>query len=70
MNSDLTQQEREANLKLLKLGKVVLVATDVAARGLHIEDVDCVINYDVPTKAEFYLHRIGRSGRKNKKVML
>ena len=67
MNSDLEQKDREMNLKLLKLGKVVLVATDVAARGLHIEDVDCVINYDVPTKAEFYLHRIGRSGRKNKK---
>jgi len=45
----------------------VLVATDVAARGLHIDDVDVVINYDVPTRTEFYIHRIGRTGRTDKK---
>jgi ATP-dependent RNA helicase DeaD len=64
INSDLEQKERETNLKLFRQAKIkVLVATDVAARGLHIDDVDIVINYDVPTRPEFYVHRIGRTGR-------
>ncbi|MFH2020191.1 MAG: DEAD/DEAH box helicase [archaeon] len=64
INADLDQIDREENLSLFKQGKIaVLVATDVAARGLHIPSVDAVINYDVPTKAEFYVHRIGRTGR-------
>ena len=41
----------------------VLVATDVAARGLDIDDVDAVINYDIPEEGEYYVHRIGRTGR-------
>ena len=41
----------------------MLVATDVAARGLDIDDVDAVINYDIPEEGEYYVHRIGRTGR-------
>ena len=41
----------------------VLVATDVASRGIDVDDVDCVINYDVPQENEYYVHRIGRTGR-------
>ena len=41
----------------------MLVATDVAARGLDIDDVDAVFNYDVPDENEYYIHRIGRTGR-------
>lgn len=68
LNSDLEQIERQDNLNLFKSGKVpILVTTDVAARGLHIEDIGQVINYDVPTREEYYIHRIGRSGRGNKK---
>jgi len=67
LNSDLEQDARVNNLNLFKQGRVhVLVATDIAARGLHIEQVDLVINYDVPTKSEFYVHRIGRTGRIDK----
>ena len=44
----------------------VLVATDVAARGLDIDDVDAVFNYDVPDEQEYYIHRIGRTGRAKK----
>lgn len=47
----------------------VLVATDVAARGLDISDVDLVINYDIPQSPEYYVHRIGRTGRFGKEGM-
>ncbi|MBN2880771.1 DEAD/DEAH box helicase [Candidatus Woesearchaeota archaeon] len=68
LSSTLTQQERLDHLNLFKDGKIsILVCTDVAARGIHIEDVSCVVNYDIPTKLEFYVHRIGRTGRKGKK---
>lgn len=68
MTGNLLQKERQDTLNLFKEGKIqILVTTDVAARGLHIESVDYVINYDIPTRAEFYVHRIGRTGRKNKK---
>lgn len=68
ISSNLTQKERLKHLNLFKNGKIpILVATDVAARGLHIENVDLVINYDVPTRTEFYIHRIGRTGRIDKK---
>jgi len=67
LNASLEQQDRIDTLNLFKEGKIrVLVATDVAARGLHIEKVDIVINYDAPTRPEFYIHRIGRTGRKDK----
>lgn len=68
LNADLEQKEREAYLDLFRQGKInILVATDVAARGLHIKQVRIVVNYDVPTRDEFYVHRIGRSGRNGAK---
>jgi len=45
----------------------VLIATDVASRGIDVDDVDCVINYDVPEENEYYIHRIGRTGRAKRK---
>ncbi len=64
IHGDKTQQERIAALDAFKNGSIdVLVATDVAARGLDITDLPCVINYDLPYNAEDYVHRIGRTGR-------
>ena len=64
IHGDKTQQERMAALESFKQGDIeVLVATDVAARGLDITDLPCVINYDLPYNAEDYVHRIGRTGR-------
>jgi len=64
IHGDKTQQERIAALDAFKNGDTdVLVATDVAARGLDITDLPCVINYDLPYNAEDYVHRIGRTGR-------
>lgn len=45
----------------------VLIATDVASRGIDVDDVDCVINYDIPEENEYYVHRIGRTGRAKRK---
>jgi superfamily II DNA/RNA helicase len=64
IHGDKTQQERMAALDAFKKGETdVLVATDVAARGLDITDLPCVINFDLPYNAEDYVHRIGRTGR-------
>ena len=64
IHGDRTQAERMAVLDAFKEGNIsVLVATDVAARGLHIEELPCVINFDLPFVAEDYVHRIGRTGR-------
>ncbi len=64
IHGDKTQNERMAALEAFKNGSIdVLVATDVAARGLDISDLPCVINYDLPYSAEDYVHRIGRTGR-------
>ena len=64
MHSDLTQQERDEMMYLFKSGqKDVLVATDIVARGIDIDDIRMVINYDVPHDAEDYVHRIGRTAR-------
>ncbi len=64
IHGDKTQQERIAALDAFKKGEVdVLVATDVAARGLDIAELPCVINFDLPYSAEDYVHRIGRTGR-------
>ena len=61
------KMQRANTLKKFKSGQIsVLVASDVAARGLDIDDIDYVINYDIPTKAEDYQHRAGRTGRMGK----
>ena len=64
IHGDIPQALREKTLQKFREGKMrVLVATDVAARGLDIDDVDAVFNYDVPDENEYYIHRIGRTGR-------
>ncbi|MBC7496783.1 MAG: DEAD/DEAH box helicase [Sphingomonadaceae bacterium] len=64
IHGDKSQSERMAALEAFKKGDIdVLVATDVAARGLDISDLPCVINFDLPYNAEDYVHRIGRTGR-------
>ncbi|WP_109210082.1 MULTISPECIES: DEAD/DEAH box helicase [Microbacterium] len=64
INGDIAQPQREKTVNQLKSGKLdILVATDVAARGLDVERVSHVVNYDIPTDAESYVHRIGRTGR-------
>ena len=64
LHSNRTQREREEALKGFRDGKFeVLVATDIASRGLDIADVSHVVNYDVPQHPEDYVHRIGRTGR-------
>jgi ATP-dependent RNA helicase RhlE len=67
IHADRTQPQREAALRGFKEGRTqVLVATDIAARGLDVDSVSHVINYDVPTAPEDYVHRIGRTGRAGK----
>jgi ATP-dependent RNA helicase DeaD len=64
MHGDMTQAQREQTIRRLRAGQVeIVVATDVAARGLDVEHITHVINYDVPHDAESYVHRIGRTGR-------
>jgi len=64
LHGNLNQQERETNLTRFRSGEMdVMVATDVAARGLDIEKVSLVVNYDFPDSVDTYVHRIGRSGR-------
>jgi superfamily II DNA/RNA helicase len=67
MSSDLSQANRERVMQAFREGRIgVLVATDVAGRGLDIDDVSHVINHDIPGTAEDYVHRIGRTGRLGK----
>jgi ATP-dependent RNA helicase DeaD len=64
LNGDIPQQQRERAVEKLKAGKLdMIVATDVAARGLDVERISHVINYDIPQDTESYVHRIGRTGR-------
>ena len=64
LNGDIKQNQRERSIESLKRGKLdILVATDVAARGLDVERITHVINYDIPHDTEGYVHRIGRTGR-------
>ena len=64
IHGEIQQSVREKTLKKFRDGQIrVLAATDVAARGLDIDDVDAVFNYDVPDENEYYIHRIGRTGR-------
>jgi ATP-dependent RNA helicase RhlB len=68
MSGDVAQKKRLKLVEEFREGKVeVLVATDVAARGLHVDDVDLVVNFDVPQDPEDYVHRIGRTGRAGQK---
>lgn len=64
ISGDVAQKQREKTVEDLKAGRVdILVATDVAARGLDVERISLVVNYDIPQDAESYVHRIGRTGR-------
>jgi len=64
LNGDIPQNQRERTIEQLKNGKLdILVATDVAARGLDVERISHVVNYDIPYDTEAYVHRIGRTGR-------
>ncbi|HEY7872537.1 MAG TPA: DEAD/DEAH box helicase [Rudaea sp.] len=64
INGDIVQAQRERTIQQLKDGKLdILVATDVAARGLDVDRISHVLNYDIPTDTEAYVHRIGRTGR-------
>ena len=67
LNGDMSQSAREQTLRRFRDGRIkVLVATDVAARGLDIDDISHVINYDMPQDPEVYVHRVGRTGRAGK----
>ena len=64
INGDIAQNQRERTIQQLKKGKIdILIATDVAARGLDVERISHVVNYDIPQDPESYVHRIGRTGR-------
>ncbi|MBI2213734.1 MAG: DbpA RNA binding domain-containing protein, partial [Acidobacteria bacterium] len=64
MHGDMTQSLRESVIRRLKAGQIeVVVATDVAARGLDVEQIEHVVNFDIPHDEEVYVHRIGRTGR-------
>ncbi|MES9904157.1 MAG: DEAD/DEAH box helicase [Sedimenticola sp.] len=68
LNGDIAQNQRERTIDQLKKGKLdILVATDVAARGLDVQRISHVINYDIPLDTEAYVHRIGRTGRAGRK---
>ena len=68
IHGDIKQSLREKTMQKYRDGKLaVLIATDVASRGIDVDDVDCVINFDVPEENEYYVHRIGRTGRAKRK---
>ena len=68
LNGDIKQNQRERTIDYLKSGKLdILVATDVAARGLDVDRISHVVNYDIPHDTEGYVHRIGRTGRAGRK---
>ena len=68
IHGNIAQTQREKTMQRFRDGNLqVLIATDVAARGIDVDDVDCVINYDIPEENEYYIHRIGRTGRARKK---
>ena len=68
IHGDIRQSQREKTMQKYRQGKLaILVATDVASRGIDVDDVECVINYDIPEENEYYIHRIGRTGRARRK---
>ena len=67
LHGDLSQNQRDTVMNLFRSGRAsILIATDVAARGIDVSDVEAVYNYDVPEDIEYYVHRIGRTGRAGK----
>ena len=67
LHGDLSQHQRDVVMNRFRSGSLeVLIATDVAARGIDVDDVEAVINYDIPQDIEYYVHRIGRTGRAGK----
>ena len=68
IHGDIRQSQREKTMQSFRDGKLsILIATDVASRGIDVDDVECVVNFDVPEENEYYVHRIGRTGRAKKK---
>ena len=68
IHGDIRQSQREKTMQKYRDGKLaVLIATDVASRGIDVDDVDCVVNFDIPEENEYYVHRIGRTGRAKRK---
>ena len=67
LHGDMKQSQRDRVMGGFRKGQIdILIATDVAARGIDVDDVDMVINFDVPQDVEYYVHRIGRTGRAGK----
>ena len=68
IHGDIRQSQREKTMQRYRDGRLpVLIATDLASRGIDVDDVECVINFDVPAENEYYVHRIGRTGRAKRK---
>ena len=68
IHGDIRQSQRERTMQRYRDSKLsILIATDVASRGIDVDDVECVINFDVPAENEYYVHRIGRTGRAKRK---
>lgn len=68
IHGDIRQSQREKTMQKYRDGKLeILIATDVASRGIDVDDVECVINFDIPEENEYYIHRIGRTGRAKRK---
>ena len=68
IHGDIRQSQREKTMQNYRDGKLqILIATDVASRGIDVDDVECVINFDIPEENEHYIHRIGRTGRAKRK---
>ena len=68
IHGDIRQSQREKTMQKYRDGNLsILIATDVASRGIDVDDVDCVINFDIPAENEYYVHRIGRTGRAKRK---
>ena len=69
LHGDMKQSGRTQVMQSFRNGKAsILVATDVAARGIDVEDIEAVYNFDIPQEFEYYIHRIGRTGRAGKKA--
>jgi ATP-dependent RNA helicase DeaD len=67
LHGDMKQSQRDVVMKKFRNNKLnILVATDVAARGIDVDDIEVVFNYDIPADEEYYVHRIGRTGRAGK----